>query len=48
MQAKKSLYPLYPHGGASLKKITQKGNENSFTFLSQKIKFNTVVNTSLP
>lgn len=23
------LYPLYPHGGASLKKIAQKGNENS-------------------
>ena len=26
-KSKKSPYPLYPHGGASLKKIPRKGNE---------------------
>lgn len=34
---KKSPYLLYPHGGASLKKIALKRNENSFAFLSLMI-----------
>lgn len=44
---KKSQHPLYPHGGASFKRITQKGHENSSTFLSLMKKLCTRVETSL-
>ena len=45
--SQRCLYPLYPHGGASLKRITPKGNETVPTFLSLMIELLTVLKTLL-
>lgn len=41
------LHPLYPHGGASLKRITPKGHETVPTSLSLMIELLTVLKTLL-